>query len=205
MKKLFIWIVIIVFFIINSIGVIRMFELKAIYNISADGWLEFFGTIIGIGLTVVGLLGALYKYHEEQEEKDKPVLVIKPALEKDYNYWCDNFQNDFTLHKKVCFELINKSNNYIKFPQIKNSEGKILNIYKEESEDELEVIETANLESGNRYVIAIDINYYEGMHPYRNEKFEIIYRNYKDKNYKSKFVIEIARQNEKYLKVYMKD
>lgn len=58
---------------------------------------------------------------------------------------------------------VNKGNMTIRYPQIKNEEGKILNIYKLEGENELDIIEPQNFQTKNRYVISIDINFMEGM------------------------------------------
>ena len=53
----------------------------------------------------------------------------------------------------------------IKYPLIKNEDGKILNIYKLEGENELDIIEPQNFQTKNKYVISIDINFMEGMRP----------------------------------------
>jgi len=72
-------------------------------------------------------------------------------------------QNNFTQHRKVYFELVNKGDMIIKYPLIKNEDGKILNIYKLEGENELDIIEPQNFQTKNKYVISIDINFMEGM------------------------------------------
>ena len=74
-------------------------------------------------------------------------------------------QNNFTQHRKVYFELVNKGDMIIKYPLIKNEDGKILNIYKLEGENELDIIEPQNFQTMNKYVISIDINFMEGMRP----------------------------------------
>ena len=74
-------------------------------------------------------------------------------------------QNNFTQHRKVYFELVNKGDMIIKYPLIKNEDGKILNIYKLEGENELDIIEPQNFQTKNKYVISIDINFMEGMRP----------------------------------------
>lgn len=149
--------------IVEIIKVVRLFDINGIINISNDAWLSFFGTLLEILITVSGFMFTLYKFLSENKIKEKPLIIIKPSYEKDCYYRCDNVQNKFTQHRKVYFELVNKGDMIIKYPQIKNEDGKILNIYKLESKNELDIIEPQNFQTKNKYVISIDINFLEGM------------------------------------------
>lgn len=163
--KYSIFIILFLILIVEIIRVIRLFDINGIINISHDAWIDFFGTLLEIFVTVTGFIFTIYKFLNEREEKEKPLIIIKPACEEDCYYRCDNVQNDFTQHRKVYFELVNKGDMIVKYPQIKNEEGKVLNIYKLEGENELDIIEPQNFQTKNKYVISIDINFMEGIRP----------------------------------------
>lgn len=208
MKKLIKYIaflLLVLLLVVEIIKVIRMFDLSEIINISHDAWLDFFGTLLGIFVTVIGFIFTIYEFINEKEERERPLVIIKPAYEKDCYYRCDNIQNNYTQHKKVYFELINKGDTIIKNPQIKNDEGKILNIYKLEGENELDIIEPQNFQTNNKYVISIDINFLEGMCAFIVNNFELEYKNYNNKKYNCKFEIEINKYSDQDIKVFMKE
>ena len=166
MKKVVKYSIFIILFsilIVEIIKVIRLFDINGIISISYDAWIGFFGTLLEILVAVIGFTFTIYKFLNEREEKEKPLIIIKTSYEEDCYYRCDNVQTNFTQHRKVYFELVNKGNMTIRYPQIKNEEGKILNIYKLEGENELDIIEPQNFQTKNRYVISIDINFMEGM------------------------------------------
>lgn len=149
--------------IVEIIKVVRLFDINGIINISHDAWIVFLGNLLEILVTVIVFIFTIYKFLDEKEEKEKTLIIIKPSYEKDCYYRCDNVQNNFTQHRKVYFELVNKGDMIIKYPLIKNEDGKILNIYKLEGENELDIIEPQNFQTKNKYVISIDINFMEGM------------------------------------------
>ena len=158
-----IFIILLSILIVEIIKVIRLFDINRIIDISHDAWIGFFGTLLEIFVTVTGCIFTIYKFLNEREEKEKPLIIIKPSYKEDCYYRCDNVQNNFTQHRKVYFELVNKGDMIVKYPQIKTEEGKILNIYKLEGENELDIIEAQNFQTKNKYVISIDINFMEGM------------------------------------------
>ena len=112
--------------IVEIIKVVRLLDINGIINIGHDAWIGFFGNLLEILVTVIGFGFTIYKFLDEKEEKEKPLIIIKPSYEKDCYYRCDNVQNNFTQHRKVYFELVNKGDMIIKYPQIKNEDGKIL-------------------------------------------------------------------------------
>lgn len=161
--KYIVYLTINLLFIVELIKVIRLFDIKEIINISNDAWLGFFGNILSVIITIIGFMFTIYRFTDEKEEKEKPLLIIKPSNEKECLYRCDNIENNCTQHRKVYFELVNKGNTIIKYPQIKNENGRLLNIYKSESENELEILEPKNFQTSNKYIISIDVNFLEGM------------------------------------------
>ena len=142
---------------------------------------------------------------EEREEKERPLVIIKTAKERFCNYICNTKNIKFTQNKKIYFELINKGNGFIKNPRIRNSENRISNIYIKDTESELDIIEPESFNTNNRYIICIDVNYMEGMCEFVSNTFELLYRNQNDKKYKCFFEVEIARHNNDYVKIFIKE
>ena len=185
--------------------ILRLLDITRKINISGDAWLGYIGNIIATFTAIIGITITLYKFFEEEELKNMPSIIIKKADKYEYYYWCENRKKNYTHSKSIYIEIINKGTTSIKFPQIKNSLGIINNIHKADSELELDLIEPTNLQTNNKYIVEININYCEGMSTYIIENFEFICTNINNHKYSIPFEVEIQRYNQEEYHIYQKE
>ncbi len=206
-KNVKFYIVVIVLIIIPVLltVILRWTDVNKKINISGDAWLEYIGNMIATITAIIGLSITIYKLIEDKEIKDIPTIVIKKADVQEHSFTCINKKGEYTQSQTIYIEIINKGNNTIKFPQIKNSSGIVSNILKDERPIELDLIEPANLQTDNKYIIRMNINYFEGMSTYITEDFEFICTNMNNDKYSVPFEVEMQRYKSEEYSVYQKE
>lgn len=177
---------------------IRCFELKGYFNFSADAWLGFIGTMTGIVIAFFGFIVGIYKYFEDKEEKDTPIISINLVEEQSNFYRCyrDTDSDECYLHKYVYIEIINNGIKPIYNPYFLTETGKQLYITKDEGGPYLQLIPPKSL-TDEKCIVEIDIPHYEGMSWHISEYFEFHYRNYNNKKFKQNFCVYTERSNDK--------
>ena len=185
--------------------ILRWVDVNKKINVSGDAWLGYIGNMIATITAIIGLSITIYKLIEDKELKDTPTVVIKKADEQEHSFRCINKKGEHTQSQAVYIEIVNKGNTTIKFPQIKNSSGIISNILKDERPIELDLIEPANLQTDNKYIVRMNINYFEGMSTYITEEFEFICMNMNNNKYSIPFEVEMQRYNSKEYSIYHKE
>lgn len=183
----------------------RILDIKGDIQIGAEAWLEYIGNMINTIIAFVGIAITIYKLFEEKEIKETPQIILKKASKIQHPYWCFNDKEEITQKAIIFLEIINKGNEIIKFPQIINDLNVVSPIMKNDRLQELDLIEPQIYGANNRYIIQLDIKYFEGMNPYIVKNFKLAYKNVNNKTYITPFSIEIEKYNPNKYNIYVKE
>lgn len=184
----------------------RILDLTGKINISANTWISYICSLMAITLSALGIIITLSKYFKDKEEKESPKLLILPTQNIDdskVQYHCELDSNLEGGDKKIIYiTLINKGNSSIFTPTFRDS-FYFLNsiVYKQSPYRIFDQLHPYIQSKKNKYIIALEIHYEEGMSDTIYKEYEIIYNSDNYNEYMTKFTIEFNRYDGKDVRI----
>jgi len=180
--------------------VLRMLDILGRINISAEIWVSYISSILGITLTAFGIIITLNKYFKDKEEKESPKLKISVTNKpENIKYYCkiDNSYSN-NLKQKIYIKLINKGDSPILSPVFRDEYNRIYEIERGDVENQiLYQLDSYEQENQNIYIIELDMSFDEVMSPRIYKYIDLVYNNKNYNEYMTTIQIEFDRKDGK--------
>lgn len=177
---------------------IRKLELSLLFNISADAWIQYIGTIFSTNIAVLGIISSIYLYSIKEEEKEKPLLKISRidniSSIKNEKYYTLN------LKHKDYRTAIGKEF-YIKIENVGRTEIKNFLVKDLDNDEFIKVIEfdaypLQEILINQECIVKIQIEIIEGMSVKISRRIEFIFNDEYDRKYRIPIDIDFKRYNQ---------